>query len=178
MVGGGEGKALSRLHLRLGRLDPNPEHEDQLEAVENLGRFVIAGPSIPTVGHEGIARLQLLVEVLERVESVRLRFQATLHAVLSHTRGIKMFGEVGMPNDRGLLAETSDRLARKFLPEAPAPHELWMLASKIIRNVSDLNFLGPAADPLPISVTQSPETSNDPVNVTILPGAGRLLGGS
>jgi len=145
---GGEGKALSRLHILLGRLDPGQDHDDQLEAVENLGRFIVAGPSIPTAGHEALARLQLLVEVLERVEAVRLRFQATIHKVLSRMRGIKMFGEVGMPNDRGLLAETTDRLARRFLPEAPAPHELWMLASKIIRKPADLEWLSVAADPL------------------------------
>lgn len=149
MVGGGEGKALSRLHILLGRLDPTHEHEDQLDAVENLGRFVVAGPAMPTAGDEASARLQLLVEVLERVEAVRSRFQATIHSVLSHTRGIKMFGEVGMPNDRGLMAETSDRLARKLLPEAPAPHELWMLAGRIIRKVGDLDWLSsPGVDAL------------------------------
>ncbi len=148
LVGGGEGKALSRLHILLGRLDPGQDHEDQLEAVEALGRFIVAGPSIPNAGSETLARLQLLVEVLERVEAVRARFQATIHSVLSRTRGIKMFGEIGMPNDRGLWAETTDRLARKFLPEAPAPHELWMLATKIIRKPADLEWLGVSADPL------------------------------
>ncbi len=149
MVGGGEGKALSRLHILLGRLDPNHDHEDQLDAVENLGRFIVAGPAVATAGDEAMARLQLLVEVLERVATVRARFQATIHSVLSKTRGIKMFGEVGMPNDRGLLAETSDRFARKFLPEAPAPHELWMLAGRIIRNVGDLDWLSsPGIDAL------------------------------
>ena len=53
-----------------------------------------------------------------------------------------------MTNERGLLAETTDRFARKFLPEAPQPHELWMLCGKILRSLSDLTWLGPAADPL------------------------------
>lgn len=149
MVGAGEGKALSRLHILLGRLDPNHDHEEQLDAVENLGRFIIVGPPVPGAGDAAIARLQLLVEVLERVTGVRARFQATLHSVLSKTRGIKMFGEVGMPNDRGLLAETSDRFARRLLPEAPAPHELWMLAGRIIRKISDLDWLSsPGVDGL------------------------------
>ena len=43
---------------------------------------------------------------------------------------MKLFGEIGLPNDRGLLAETTDRLARRFLPEPPALHELWMLAGQ------------------------------------------------
>jgi site-specific recombinase len=61
---------------------------------------------------------------------------------------VKLFGEIGLPNDRGLLAETTDRLARRFLPEPPALHELWMLASHIFRKPSDLEWLGAAADPL------------------------------
>ncbi len=143
-----EGKVLSRLHLLLGQLVPNAELSDQLEVLEKLGRFIVAGPSVATAGHEAIARLQMLVEALEGVESVRARFQAVLHAVLSQSRAIKLFGEVGLPNDRGLLAETTDRLARRLLPEAPAPHELWALCGKIVRTASDLTWLGPAADPL------------------------------
>lgn len=141
------GKALARLHQVLDRCNPHASLTDQLLALEKLGRFVIAGPEISGAEHDAIGRLRLLVEVVERIPAARVRFQGTVHAVLSQTRGIKLFGEIGLPNDRGLLAETTDRLARRLLPEAPAPHELWMLAGKIIRSVRDLEWLGPAADP-------------------------------
>jgi site-specific recombinase len=148
ILGVAEGKALPRLHAVLAACRPEEPLEAQLEAIEHLGRFVVAGPGMATAGHETIARLQLLVELLERVPEARVRFSGTMRSVLSQTRCIKLFGEIGLPNDRGLLAETSDRLARKFLPEAPAPHELTSLASKIIRSLSDLSWLGDAADPL------------------------------
>jgi site-specific recombinase len=79
---------------------------------------------------------------------VQRRFEATLAAVLEATRGVKLLGEIGLPNDRGLLAETVDRFARRLLPEPPATHELWRLAGHIVRSVDDLSWLGPAADPL------------------------------
>ena len=148
ILGVAEGKALPRLHAVIAACHPEEPLEAQLEAIEQLGRFVVAGPGMATAGHEAIARLQLLVELLERVPEARVRFSGTMRSVLSQTRCIKLFGEVGLPNDRGLLAETSDRLARKFLPEAPAPHELTSLASKIVRSLSDLGWLGDAADPL------------------------------
>ena len=148
ILGVAEGKALPRLHAVIAACHPEEPLEAQLDAIEQLGRFVVAGPGMATAGHEAIARLQLLVELLERVPEARVRFSGTMRSVLSQTRCIKLFGEVGLPNDRGLLAETSDRLARKFLPEAPAPHELTSLASKIVRSLSDLGWLGDAADPL------------------------------
>ncbi len=148
ILGVAEGKALPRVYAAIKDLSAGDPLEDQLDAVEAVGRFVVAGPSMATAGHEAIARLQLLVEILERVPEAKARFQTTLRSVLSQTRAIKLFGEVGMPNDRGLWAETTDRLARKLLPEAPAPHELSMLAARIIRTVSELSWLGDAADPL------------------------------
>ncbi len=148
ILGVAEGKALPRVYAAVRDLSPGDPLEDRLDAVEALGRFIVAGPAMPTVGNEAIARLQLLVELLERVPEAKARFQGTLRSVLSQTRAIKLFGEIGMPNDRGLWAETTDRLARKLLPEAPAPHELSMLAARIIRSVSELDWVGDAADPL------------------------------
>jgi site-specific recombinase len=148
LVGSMEGKASPRLRQLFVECDPGAELDEQLTALEKLGRFVVAGPTMHTAGNDGLARLQLLVEALERVPAARARFQAVVRSVLSQTRAIKVFGEIGLPNARGLLAETSDRLARKFLPEAPAPHELSMLVGRIVRKNEDLKWLGPAADSL------------------------------
>ncbi len=149
IIGAIDAKASPLLRVLLAKLKPNASLEDQRTAIEQLGRFVVAGPAVPgTAGGDALARLEMLVVSLERIPGARKRFQATLHSALSQMRGIKLFGEIGLPNDRGLWAETTDRLARKFLPEAPQPHELWMLAGKIIRKIDDLKWLGPAADPI------------------------------
>ncbi len=148
LVGSMEGKASPRLRQLFVECDPGAELTEQLTALEKLGRFVVAGPAMHTAGNDGLARLQLLVEALERVPAARARFRAVVKSVLSQTRAIKVFGEIGLPNARGLLHETTDRLARRFLPEAPAPHELYMLVGRIVRRNEDLKWLGPAADSL------------------------------
>lgn len=142
-------KAAPLVRVLLAKCKASLELPEALVVLEQLGRFVVAGPSIPgSIGHPALARLELLVLALERIPAAQRRFQATLRVVLANTRAVKLFGEIGLPNDRGLLAETTDRLARALLPEAPAQHELWMLAGKIIRKLDDLAWLGPAADAL------------------------------
>ncbi|MDX2090538.1 MAG: hypothetical protein SFX73_21950 [Kofleriaceae bacterium] len=148
ILGAQEGKAGPRLRTILVAFDPGAPLVEQLASLEKLGRFIVAGPAVETTGHTAILRLQMVVEALEKIAPARTRFQGVLHSVLSQTRAIKLFGEVGLPNDKGLWAETTDRLARRFLPEAPAPHELWRLAGAIVRRLDELDWLGPAADPL------------------------------
>jgi site-specific recombinase len=149
ILGTTDAKAAPLLRVLLAKCKPDAELPDQLVVIEQLGRFVVAGPGIPgAVGHPALARLELLVLALERIPAARRRFFGSLDVVLKSTRAVKLFGEIGLPNDRGLLAETTDRLARRFLPEPPALHELWMLSSHVIRHLSDLEWLGPSADPL------------------------------
>jgi site-specific recombinase len=148
-LGAFDGRAAGLLRVLLAKCDHSAELPDLLIVIEQIGRFIVAGPNIPSPGsHPALARLELLVQALERIPAAKRRFQKSLAVVMKDTRAVKLFGEIGLPNDRGLLAETTDRLARRFLPEPPAQHELWMLASKIIRKPDDLAWLGPAADPL------------------------------
>lgn len=162
------GKAVPRLRTLLIGCDPGATLDEQLGSLEKLGRFVVAGPSTPTPDHEAIGRLQLLVEALERIPAASARFQATLRAVFAQTRAIKLFGEVGMPNARGLAAETTDRLARWMLPSAPSPHELWRLAERIIRSLGDLSWLGPTADPLLHRLAAAGGDAWEPLRVSII----------
>ena len=149
ILGATDNKASPLLRVLLAKCRSDGPLPDQLVALEQLGRFVIAGPSVAgAVGGATLGRLELLVVALERIPAAKQRFQDTLRSVLSQTRAIKLFGEIGLPNERGLLAETTDRLARRFLPEAPQPHELWMLVGRIVRELDDLAWLGTAADPL------------------------------
>ncbi len=148
IIGVPDGKASGLVRVLLARCKPDAPLADHLIAIEHLGRFVVAGPAIATPAkHQALARLELLVLALERIPAAKRRFQASVLAVLSGTRALKLFAEIGLPNDRGLLAETSDRLARKFLPEPPAM-QLWLLAGRIIRSLDDLAWLGVEADGL------------------------------
>ena len=148
IIGATSNRASGLLRVLLARCRPGAPIEDQLVAIEQLGRFVVAGPGVATAGHPALVRLEWLVVALENIPAAQRRFQAVLGAVLEATRGVKLLGEIGLPNNHGLLAETGDRLTRWFLPEPPASHELWRLAGHIVRKVDDLAWLGPAADPL------------------------------
>jgi len=148
IIGAPNNRASGLLRVLLARCNPGAPLAEQLLAVEQLGRFIVAGPGIPTAGHPALVRLEWLVVALEKLPAAQRRFEAVVGAVIEATQGVKLLGEVGLPNERGLLAETTDRLARRLLPEPPATHELWRLASHIIRSIDDLVWLGPAADPL------------------------------
>jgi len=162
-------KAAPLLRVLLAKCRPDAELADQLVLVEQLGRFVVAGPAISgAVGHPALARLELLVMALERIPAAQQRFVGMIERVLRQTRGVKLFGEIGLPNDRGLLAETSDRLARRFLPEPPALHEMWVLASHILRNPGDIEWLGAAADPLLHRLAAVGGTAWEPLRASIL----------
>lgn len=150
-----DGKASGLLRVLIARCKPDATAAEHLLAIEQLGQYVVSGPAVPqsdaTLAEHrppALVRLEWLVLALERIPAARERFQTTVHAVLSSTRAIKLLGEIGLPNDRGLLAETTDRLARALLPEAPAPHELWLLANRIFRTSRDLEWLTPEADAL------------------------------
>jgi site-specific recombinase len=74
---------------------------------------------------------------------------------MQETRAVKLFGEIGLPNDRGLLAETSDRLARR-------------LAGHIFRSLDDLAWLGPTADPLLHRLAAAGGPAWEPLRVQVL----------
>jgi site-specific recombinase len=146
LVGVADGRAPALLRVLLARCKPEATLAERNLAIEQLGRFVVAGPAIATSGPSPLARLDLLVQALEKLPAARARVAAVLGAVLRDTSAIKLFAVVGLPNDRGLLAETSDRLARKLLPTAPDDRDLAALFARIVRSTDDYNWLGPAAD--------------------------------
>jgi site-specific recombinase len=174
IIGATNNKASGLLRVLLARCRPGAPIEDQLIAIEQLGRFIVAGPSVPTGGDPALLRLEWLVVALENIPAAQRRFQASLGAVLEATRGVKLLGEIGLPNNRGLLAETTDRLTRRFLPEPPAVHELWRLCGHIIRKVEDLAWLGPAADPLLNRLAAAGGDAWKPLRASILDSIGLL----
>lgn len=166
-----DGKASGLLRVLLARCKPDATTAEHLLAVEQLGLFVVSGPGVPdsVAGDRppALVRLEWLVRALERLPAARTRFQTSVHAVLSSTRAVKLLGEIGLPNDRGLIAETTDRLARSLLPEAPAPHELWRLASRIFRTQKDLEWLTPEADALLFRLADSGGEAWQPLRASV-----------
>ncbi|MCW5802955.1 MAG: gliding motility protein [Deltaproteobacteria bacterium] len=173
-----DGKAAGLLRILLAKLrtEADVPLAERLVMIEQLGRFVVAGPSILHTNdrHPTLARLELLVRALERIPAAQRRFEQTVRSTFGEMRAIKLFGEIGLPNDRGLLAETTDRLARRFLPEPPNNAEMWILASRIVRSVDDLAWLGPAADPLLQRLAVAGGKAWEPLRSAILDAIGLI----
>jgi site-specific recombinase len=124
-----------------------------VEMFERLGRWVTAGlppPSSLWVPPEptAVARLRIAVTAFERFPELKNRWMSGLRDVLAASIGVKLFAETGLPNDRGLMQETSDRLARRFLPRPPEHGQLAELFARIFRQPRDATWIAEIPDDL------------------------------
>ena len=116
---------------------------DAVAALEAGTAWLFAGAK--TVGDEPgpTARLRLLVEVLATVEPWRIAVVAQFRRVLAETRATGFF-EMGLPNERGLWAETADRMARMFLPSPRDPRDLAGVMGRLFPKPAWARWIGEA----------------------------------
>jgi len=79
-----------------------------------------------------------LLDEAEASPERRARFGAALSSLLAETDGTTLFGDVGIPSDRGFLAELGDRLSARLLPSPRDARDLAELASRLFRDDEDL----------------------------------------
>lgn len=75
-------------------------------------------------------RERVWFSVLQACPEVQKRYREAISAILEETDAVALFAESGLPNDRGLVPETIDRLFRILLP---APREEKDLARLFLR---------------------------------------------
>jgi len=135
------------LHRLLGASQAAAALPARLDAIEGLARWVIAGPRPPLVDTEPvgapapIVRLGVLGRALERVPEWRAALADLLGAVMAETSALRLFADVGLPNDRGFLGEASDRLSRRLLPAPPNPLDLADLLARCFRGAKEAGWL-------------------------------------
>ncbi|HVY06584.1 MAG TPA: hypothetical protein VHB46_11460, partial [Burkholderiales bacterium] len=91
-------------------------------------------------------RLVKTIEVIEHLPAVRTALQDTFAEILSETEGVNLFGETGIPGDRGFIAELADRVMGRILPEPKDDHDLARLVSRLYASrakVAGFELLGP-----------------------------------
>jgi site-specific recombinase len=145
-------RSLAQLHaLLIAVEDPAASGlAGQFDMVARLARWVCAGGAPPrgladSLGEKPAAtRLRLLVSALEQFPELRSSWTAALAAVVASTSSIKLLAETGLHNDRGLVHETADRLARRFLPRPPERGDLAELLARAVRGRGDGEWLGSA----------------------------------
>jgi len=77
------------------------------------------------------SRLMLAVQVMEGVPEVRARVQDMFAEILSETEGVNLFGETGIPSDRGFMGEFSDRVVTRVLPQPADEHDLSRVVTRL-----------------------------------------------
>jgi site-specific recombinase len=140
-------KVLRELYESLSGFDPEAPLRARLDAFVRLAEW-IRDPSPPPVGdgtHTGVhvqwVRLSLVLDAIERVPAWRETVTGALARVLAESSGVHAFAEVGVPNDRGFMSETIDRLSQKFLPRARDDRKLDELFIEMFPQKRDAEWL-------------------------------------
>ncbi|HEX6851943.1 MAG TPA: hypothetical protein VF139_11120 [Candidatus Polarisedimenticolaceae bacterium] len=82
-------------------------------------------------GGEGFERLTSLVATIEGSSEIGERFRAAAHPIFEEAEGVSLFADVGIPSDRGLLAEIGDRLFERVLPRPRGDRDLAKLVRRL-----------------------------------------------
>ncbi|TXG88742.1 MAG: hypothetical protein E6R15_11065 [Zoogloea sp.] len=86
-------------------------------------------------------RFAVLMDVLAATPPLAAAVRAALRCILEETEGANLFGEVGIPSDRGFLSEFGDRLTSKLIPSPRDDHDLGHLMSRSYQRRRDLTLI-------------------------------------
>ncbi len=128
-------RCLSSLPAQAASLDAG------MQTLEAVARWLRTGSALIETEPAPIVRLRLLVDVLEDVPSWRRAVVSAVARVCTEGDAVPAL-ESGLPNDRGLGPETSDRLARRFLPSSDSSRDLGALVSRMFPTMRDALWLG------------------------------------
>jgi site-specific recombinase len=90
---------------------------------------------------EGTAPSGVLLARCEDDPAARATLARALSSVFQEANALGLLAESGLPNDRGLWQETTDRLARKLLPRPREDHELARALTWFLPKRADLDTL-------------------------------------
>ncbi len=103
-------------------------------------RFPMPLATAPPVPAAAWRRLAALVTVLHD-PPLRDPVRIQLGRLLAESDGVALLAQSGLPNDRGLLSETADRLFRRILPEPPDDQNLAVVVGRMFPTPQALRFL-------------------------------------
>ena len=139
---------LPRLASRLHALITAADLPDRLDAWRDLTAWLAGGSLwndvyIDTVDVHGSAtqRFAVLMDVLAANLDLAADVRRAIRAILDETDAANLFGEVGIPSDRGFLSEFGDRLTAKLIPSPRDDHDLSHLVSRSFRRDRDLTLI-------------------------------------
>jgi site-specific recombinase len=136
------------LHRLLSSLPAGtPSTDVAMRALEAAARWLRSGGALIESEPAPIVRLRLLVDVLDEVPAWRRALGAAAARVCADGDAVPAL-EAGLPNDRGLWPESTDRLARRLLPTADSTRDLGALVSRMFPTMRDAVWLAFVPDDL------------------------------
>jgi site-specific recombinase len=139
---------LRALHRLLSSLPASAASIDAaMRALEAAARWLRSGATLIESEPAPIVRLRLLVDILDEVPAWRRALAAATARVCAEGDALPAL-ETGLPNDRGLWPESTDRLARRLLPSADSSRDLGALVSRMFPTMRDALWLAFVPDDL------------------------------
>ncbi|MFN8007106.1 MAG: hypothetical protein U0V70_08825 [Terriglobia bacterium] len=96
----------------------------------------------PEVSDKLFRRFSVFVLVLENSQELSDQVRQQISIILKGTRAIHLFAETGLPSDRGLFAEASERLLRKTLPTPRDTEDLSKVLSRLFPTSKEAERFG------------------------------------
>lgn len=132
-----EGTIARALAARLDVLDRSTTSERRLRAIVGLLSFLRRQDredqaSVEGEEHPRHGRARMFVGLLESSPDVLGRFLGSLGDSLKEVDAENLFGEEGIPRQRGFLSELGHRLTRKVLPVQTTHRDLAVLLEEIL----------------------------------------------
>ncbi|HYN28214.1 MAG TPA: hypothetical protein VES94_07945 [Burkholderiales bacterium] len=105
---------------------------DRLHALAGLVEWTHMADAVAVTGvPPDRSRLFKFVQVIESEPVARRSVQDIFSEILSEAEGVNLFGDTGIPSDRGFLAEFVERVMRRLLPQPSDGHDLSRLMARL-----------------------------------------------
>lgn len=139
--------ALVKLHRLLVAIDPAAETLERDASLVALAAWVRRGGKLPAREAAGqgelapVTRLRWLVAALEAFPGLSLRVGCAVATTLREESADAFLGKTGIPGDRGIFAETIDRLSRGLMPQPVDELDLTELLERMFPSKRDAHWI-------------------------------------
>ena len=140
-------RRVRELGALLGAFVAAPDPRAAVEALTGLARWASEPDrrlplpdGVPAETPAPRRRLLALIAVLEQ-QPLAGAARARIATFLDQSGGVPLFAQAGLPNDRGLLQETTDRLFRRLLPTPRDDDDLAAVLPRLFGGRTELGFL-------------------------------------
>lgn len=119
-------------------LDPLLSAATPEERADAFVSLVREGRTTSLFGTDRKSYLGAFQQALEEDPERRGPVLGALSALLAESDGTALFGDVGIPSDRGFLAEMGNRISSRLIPSPRDAHDLSEIVSRLFSSDSDV----------------------------------------